>query len=105
MILLHVITSDENQALQIVDFLIEEKLMLDAVILDKVLVRKKSDDGVFTTTNQTMIIGRTKALLFNYIDQKIRERYPDNMPVLYSLAIVNMDWEQSNLLISKTAKV
>lgn len=105
MILLHVITSDEDQALQIVDFLIEEKLMLDAVILDKVLVRKKSDDGVFTTINQTLITGRTKALLFNYIDEKLRERYPNNMPVLYSLAIVNMDWEQSNLLISKTAKV
>lgn len=105
MILLHVITSDENQAVQIADFLIEEKLMLDAVILEKVLVRQKSDDGDFITKDQTMIIGRTKTLLFNYIDQKMRERYPDNMPVLYSLAIVNMDWEQSDQLISRTAKV
>lgn len=105
MILLHVITSDEEQAIEIADFLIEEKLILDAVIIKKVLVRQKSEDGVFSTITQTMIIGRTKSLLFSYIDQKIRERYPDNMPLLYSLAIVNMDWEQADVLINQTAKV
>lgn len=105
MILLHVITSDEKQAMEIADFLINEKLILDAVVFEKVTVRKKNDEGELMTISNTLMMGKTKALLFNYIDTKLRKKYKNNMPELYSLAIVNMDWEQSNLLISKTAKV
>lgn len=105
MILLHVITSDEKQAMEIADFLINEKLILDAVVFEKVTVRKKNDEGELMTISNTLMMGKTKALLFNYIDAKLRKKYKHNMPELYSLAIVNMDWEQSNLLISKTAKV
>ena len=98
-------TASKNQATEIADYLIEEKLILEAVIFNAVIVREKSDDGRFNSVEKTMIIGKTKSLLFNYIDQKLRALYKDNMPVLYSVAIVNMDWEQSDLLISKTAKV
>jgi hypothetical protein len=105
MILLHVVTESKSQAVEIADFLIERKLILDAVISDEVAVRKMSENGEFRTAKQTLVMGRTKSLLFNYIDQKLRKRYPEKMPVLYSVAIVNMDWEQSDLLINKTAKV
>lgn len=104
MILLHVVAESKVQAVEIADYLIENKLLLDAVITEKVVVRKKNDDGKFRSIEQSLVMGRTKSLLFNYIDQKLRERYPDHMPLVYSVAIVNMDWEQSDLLISKTAK-
>jgi uncharacterized protein involved in tolerance to divalent cations len=105
MILLHIITKSKSQANEITDYLIEERLILDAVILEKVGVREKSNDGSVVAVKKIMIMGKTKSLLFPYIDQKLRERYPDNMPVLYSVAIVNMDWEQANELIQETAKV
>ena len=104
MILLHVVAESKNQAVEIADYLIENKLLLDAVITEKVVVRKQNKDGKFHSIDQALVMGRTKSLLFNYIDQKLRKRYPDDMPLVYSVAIVNMDWEQSNLLISKTAK-
>lgn len=50
-------------------------------------------------------MGKTKALLFNTIDELLKEKYKDNMPVIYSLPIVNMDWEQSKNLVNDVAKV
>jgi len=105
MILLHVLTECHNQAVEIADYLIEKKMILDAVIMEKVTTRRVDKSGKLQTVKQTLIMGKTKALLFNDIDAELRIKYPDNMPVLYSLAIVNMDWEQSNLLINNTAKV
>jgi hypothetical protein len=32
-------------------------------------------------------------------DNESAEKYKDNIPVLYSVPIVNMDWEQSRILI------
>jgi hypothetical protein len=105
MILLHVVTESKLQAIEIAEYLIENKLILDAVISDKIVVSKHPITGNFNTVNQTLVMGRTKSLLFNFIDQKLRERYPQNMPVLYSVAIVNMDWEQSDQLLNETAEV
>lgn len=100
MILLHIISDQEEQANEIVDFLIEENLILEAVLLEKVSVRKKEG-----STNQTLIMGKTKALLFNTIDSLLREKYKEKIPVIYSLPIVNMDWEQSKSLKEDIRKV
>jgi uncharacterized protein involved in tolerance to divalent cations len=105
MVLLHIIVEEMDQALEIADFLVKEKLILNAVILEKVIARQAGEDGSFQSQNQILIMGKTKALLFNSVDEQLRAKYPQNMPVLYSLPIVNMDWEQSNELIQRTAKV
>lgn len=105
MIIIHIVTKDKEHALEIADLMIEQKLILDAVIDDHILVREKDEDGSFRTKSRARLMGRTKALLFNYIDSKLRELYPDDMPIIYSVPIVNMDWEQSHLLINQTAKV
>lgn len=105
MILLHIITTVDDQAFEISDLLIEEKLILEAVVFNSVVVREKGQDGKFKSINKTMIMGKTKSLLFEYIDKKLREKYPNRMPILYSVPIVNMDWEQSDMLIKQTAKV
>ncbi len=49
--------------------------------------------------------GKTKALLFNSIDEIIKKHYPDNPPVLYATPIVQMEWEQSRRLLDNVAKV
>jgi uncharacterized protein involved in tolerance to divalent cations len=105
MVLIHIITKNPERAFEIADFLIEQKLLLDAVIDDKVLVREKHESGDFRTDIRIRLMGRTKALLFNDIDKKLREKFPNEMPLLYSVPIVHMDWEQSDQLISNTAKV
>lgn len=105
MVLIHIITKDRERALEIGDYLMNEKLLLDAVIDDNVLVREMEESGKINNQTGTRLMGRTKALLFNYIDSKLRELYPKDMPILYSVPIVHMDWEQSHQLINKTAKV
>lgn len=105
MIKIHIICKEESQAIEIADFLIDEKLILDAVLIDKVSIREKNKQGKFVTLRQTLMMGRTKGLLFQEIDRQLRLKFEDNMPVLYSVPIVDMDWEQASVLISKTAKV
>ena len=105
MILLHILSSDEKQATEFVDYLMEHKLILDAVMMEKVLVREKNEKGEIQSIRKTMILGKTKALLFVDIDNRLREKYKENMPVLYSIPIVNMDWEQANELISETISI
>ncbi len=105
MILLHIITNQESQAVEIADFLMERKLILDPIIQEKIKSREGTKDGKFKTVHKTMMLGKTKSLLFCEIDKKLREKYPDNMPLLYSIPIVDMDWEQADQLISETAKI
>ena len=69
MILLHLISDDEKQAIEIVDFLMEKSLLLEGVISEKVLVRKKGTSGKPESFAQILIIGQTKALLYNTIEK------------------------------------
>ena len=105
MVLLHIITNNRDQAIEIIDSLSENKLMLHGVIIEKLTGRKKTKDGAYQDVEQILVIGQTKALLFNTIDELLREKYKQDMPVLYSVPIVNMDWEQSKELINETLKV
>ena len=105
MILLHIISDDEKQAIEIVDFLMEKSLLLEGVISEKVLVRKKGTSGKPESVAKTLIIGQTKALLFNIIDEILRDKYQENFPVIYAIPIVQMDWEQSKQLVNEVSKV
>tara|TARA_B100000809_G_C15127922_1_gene527083 strand:+ start:144 stop:458 length:315 start_codon:yes stop_codon:yes gene_type:complete len=103
MILLHIISDDEEQAIEIANFLIEKDLILDATLLEKVSLRKKINNKI-ESLNKTLIMGKTKALLFDAINELLKEKYKENMPVMYSLPIIFMDWEQSKELANEMAK-
>ncbi|MDH7448334.1 hypothetical protein [Aquimarina sp. 2201CG14-23] len=105
MILIHIIADTEDKAIEIADFLNKEKLILNSMILENVIIRKRLENGTAQSTNQTLIMGKTKALLFNTIDKKLREKFVDAMPILYSIPIINMDWEQADELIKETIPV
>ncbi len=105
MILIHIVPQNNSEADEIVDLLVERKLILNAMIHENIRVRQKGDSGKIENFNRTLIVGKTKALLFNTIDELLREKYGKNMPVLYSLAIVHMDWEQAEELVQETEKV
>lgn len=95
--LLHIVTEQEKQAYEIVDFLTSEKLIIEAVI-QGVTVRKKDENGQSFNQNQFLIMAKTKALLFNHINLLLKQKYIENMPVLYSLPVLNMEFEQANQL-------
>jgi len=103
MILLHIISDDEEQAIEIANFLIDKDLILDATLLEKVSIRKKINNQI-ESMNKTLIMGKTKAILFDVINELLKEKYKENMLVIYSLPIVFMDWEESKELANEVAK-
>lgn len=104
MVLLHIVTDHVNQAKEIAKVLTEEKLAIRALIQPNVsLMDKELPEGA--GEEHTLVMAQTKGLLFEKIDQRLRELYKNRMPVLYSVPIVNMDWEQADLLVAQTAKI
>jgi len=51
------------------------------------------------------ISGKTKSLLFSEIDMRIRDKYKNNIPEIFSNPITDMDWELANKLKAKTEKI
>ena len=105
MVLVHILTPDKVQALNIIDILINKKLLLNAVISDKTIYKKNEKNGKLEGKSHTMIIARAKALLFQKIDQELKKHYPINIPSLYAVPIVYMKEEQAQEIREKTAKL
>lgn len=104
MILMHIICKQKEQAEEISDYLMDEKLIISSTIYPEVL-KKQLVNGEKKTSKHTIIHCRTKALLFNEIEERIKGKYPGNIPIMYSVPIVNMNWEQAKQLIGNTYKV
>lgn len=103
MVLVHIVTKDNQQAEEIAEYLLKKKLMLNAMF-SKVTVMERQGESVIRT-KKVLIMGKTKALLFNMIDKELLQKYGENMPELYTVAIVNMDWQQADKLVNETEKV
>lgn len=105
MIQLHIITKDIEQANEITSLLYTEKLVLNEYILREVVGRHPNDHGELSSVDEVLIVATTKALLFNTINKVLKEKYKDDMPILYAVPIVYMDESQTEELKSSTAKV
>lgn len=105
MVQLHIICKDSEQAKEITTLLYEERLVLNEIIVNDVTGRHPNDDGELTSIEEVLIIGTTKALLFNAIDELLQLKYPDKMPIIYATPIVYMNIKQSDYLKSNTYKV
>lgn len=104
MILLHIINQNRPQAEAISDMLLKEKLILDAQILFSEK-RKLGIGQLIDISNEFIIIGKTKALLFDTIDKVLREKFDKNIPTIYAMPIVNMDWDQASELKESIEKI
>lgn len=105
MILAHIMAHNSIQALDIINLLMDKKLLLQAAVSDKTMYQKKSADGTLISENRTLIIGKTKALLFTTINEVLKKHFSEEMPMLYSVPIIYMDDELATLLRENTAKV
>ncbi|PWL40196.1 hypothetical protein DKG77_05065 [Flagellimonas aquimarina] len=104
MVLIHIICDSPKQANEIVDFLIDEKLMLNPFLSHKTLYKPKKN-GEEKSFEQTLVMGTTKALLFNTINKTIKKRFAKNPPLTYAMPIIYMDEHQNLELQTKTQKV
>lgn len=104
MVLLHIICNDRQQSDEIADLLVTENLVLSAVTFQSVTVREKQSDGSVGQSEQTLLIGRTRGLLFKTVEARLRDVYGTEMPVIYSVPIVNMDWQHADTLAESAAE-
>lgn len=104
MILIHISCNTLTQALEIGDFLLNEKLLYNAMISEK-LLNKHLQHGQKKGVEQTLVIGTTKALLFNEIKDAVRVHFSDDVPLIYAMPIIYMDEDQTEKLQTETQKV
>lgn len=104
MILLHIIPTKQEHVEEILELLIKEQLILRPIIFDKVQ-NANLLNGKIIYQNRILIIAKTKASLFDIIDKKLKSIYQSEMPELYSIPIVNMDWDQAQELIQNTSRI
>ncbi|MEL6976337.1 MAG: divalent cation tolerance protein CutA [Bacteroidota bacterium] len=104
MILVHINCKTVEQADAVVTFLLDEKLMLNALVSEKMMY-KTSLQGNIKADSRVLVMGTTKALLFTPINQKIISHFPKETPLVYAMPIVYMDEEQGRFLRENTEKV
>lgn len=105
MIQLNIISQSLEQAKDITSLLHKKQLVVNEFMIKEVIGRHPNDQGELTNIEEVLIVGTTKALLFNDIDQLLQEHFPEDMPILYATPIVYMNSDQSDDLRNNTAKV
>ena len=94
MIVLNVQSPDIKVLEEAAEILLHQHLAIDVNIASGVN-RHTLEDGNVVVRPHCVLRARTKALLFPLIDRRLRERFAgDNMPEVFSVPIVNMDWDQ-----------
>ena len=105
MVLIHIICKHQKQSAEIITFLLEENLVLDAWVSEKAVFMNRADQYHGRRKRQILIMCKTKALLFKTIDEALSAKYPKNMPILYCVPIVYMNEKQASRLKENTLMV
>ncbi len=90
MIQVHIITKELEQVREITELLIDRRLITGVTLIDTVSSFKNDKDEIETGLTN-LLIGRTRAVLFSTIEKVLKEKYGDDMPLIYGMPIVNMD--------------
>ena len=104
MIQITILTTDGITAVRMAEFLVEENLVINAKLTEKVQQYNKTKTGV-TLESRFMISTLTKGLLFPVIEKRLKETFPKNEIEFHAVPIVNMDWEQSERLVTVIGKI
>ena len=100
-----VIASDSKEQLEeIAEYLLTKHLVI-SVDFHYDIRRIEFENGKLNNYNIHFITGKTKSLLFSEIDSRLRDKYKDSIPEIFSHPIVDMDWELANKLKSDTEKI
>ncbi|PSJ72115.1 hypothetical protein C7N43_35905 [Sphingobacteriales bacterium UPWRP_1] len=105
MMALHIETPNYNLALEIGTFLLKEKLIYDVNFFNGVKSLHLID-GNITEKQETVMIAKTKSTLYSVIENRLRNFIGNNeMPLMYSMPIIQMPIEQLDAIRSETEKI
>lgn len=94
MILLRIVSNSSRKIDRIAEILLSENLAID-VNIQRELERVNLVNGKLETSSVIRLTGKTKALFFRRIDKRLNEEFPNNLPEVHALPIVEMDWNQA----------
>lgn len=101
---LQIISKKRELLEEIAHFLLNEHLIANAMISERLLYLEKNKNTV-DTTKRFILKSITKSLLFSTINEKLRERYQEKTPFIYSEPIILIDPIQTEDIISRLVKV
>lgn len=104
MIQLVIASKSKDQLEEIFEYLLKNHLVL-SIDFHQGDRRIEFENGKLINYTIYSITGKTKSLLFSEIDARIREKYQDYIPEIFSIPITDMDWELANKLKSNTEKI
>ena len=104
MVLLRILSKKEETIREIAEMLLREHLAINISV--------KPNGERLEWVNETavssplfLLTAKTKGLLFDHISKVLEKRYKDEMPEMYSIAIVHMDWDQARHLANDIVPV
>lgn len=104
MVNLQIITKDQQTAHEIIDHLLIERFVLEGILIEDVTRKRITENGI-SSEKGYLIKALAKALLFKSINQYIQDHFSDKDVVVYSMPIVDMDWQVQKQLIDRTKTV
>ena len=99
MIQLHVITKGTEMVTNITEFLLNNNLVIGLTVRDSKSSYKNKSEQI-EVLKTSLLIGITKANLFNTIERLLNDKYHENILEIYAMPIVNMDFRHLNKLSS-----
>ena len=103
MIQLVIATRSKEQLEEISEYLLTYHLII-SIEFHPDIRRIEIENGKIKNYTIHYITGKTKSLLFSKIDARIRKKYQDNIPEIFSNPITDMDWAPANKLNLKRKK-
>lgn len=104
MMLLNVVAHSAAQAKEIAVYLLDQKFIIQASIGEKE-VYELNKNHELQGSKQYVIKGISKALLFDTINKKLREKYPQLMPTVFAEPLIYIDSEQNKEFLERIVKV
>lgn len=105
MMTLQMVSEHEEFLYEIAEFLLEEKLIANAMISRDLVMLQKDLDGQISKSEQFLLKGISKSLLFKKINDRLREEFGEHIPLLYSEPIILIDSEKVEDIMNRLAKV
>ena len=100
------IQSDDKKMLEdIAAILLRERKIYSAMFDAPILIHSLTEEGEIKVSKQYELKGISKSLMFNDINELIRQQFSHEMPLVYSEPIILIGHEHQDLIIKSLAKI
>ncbi len=97
MVFLRISHSSETTIEAIARLLLQENLVMD-VNIKRNIDRVALQGDQLVTSRIFLLTAKSRSVMFPTVNKRISEAFAHDLPELYSLPIVHMDWDQAKLL-------